>query len=40
MNCLLGAHTLWWDALLSLDTGRSALVLSQIVMEDFVVYSK
>ena len=33
MNWLIGAHFLWWDTLLSLDTGGSGLVLSKLVCQ-------
>lgn len=43
MDQLVGAHSLWWDAMLGLDAERRDLVLPQLksapTMSDFVDFS-
>ena len=36
MSKLIGAHSLWWDAMLSLDVGARDLVLAQLNVPVFV----
>ena len=36
MNWLFGAHSLWGDTLLSLDTGERGLILPQLSIPDFI----